>query len=87
MCGSDKQYLHELAVAVRGALGRATIVYTTDPPWLLDKGSIAGPEVFTCAYTGPALARMLSPALVWPAWHVLDFKLRAHEVEVVERHC
>ena len=54
MCGSDKQYLHELAAAVRGVLGRRTIVYTTDPPWLLDKGSIAGPEVFTCASTPAA---------------------------------
>ncbi len=82
MCGSDKQYLHELAAAVRSNLGHATIVYTTDPPWLLDKGSIAGPEVFTCASTAAAPACTSSPAAVWPVHHVQDPKLQAYQVEV-----
>ena len=65
MCGSDKQYLHKLAVAVRSVLGRATVVYTTDPPWLLDKGSLAGTEVFTYACSAAVPAALLCPATVW----------------------
>ncbi len=87
MCGSDKQYLHELAAAVRSNLGRATVVYTTDPPWLLDKGSIAGPEVFTCVPTAAALARTLAPAALWPVHHLLDFELQSRMVDVLSWQC
>ena len=58
MCGSDRQYLRQLSAAVRDALGSATYVYTTDPPWLLHKGSLPGPEVYTCAPAPTALRRL-----------------------------
>ena len=48
MCGSEHEYLHQLAAAVRSVMGPATYVYTTDPPWLLTKGSMPGTEVYSC---------------------------------------
>jgi hypothetical protein len=48
MCGSEHEYLHQLAAAVRSVLGPAIYVYTTDPPWLVTKGSMPGTEVYTC---------------------------------------
>ena len=51
MCGSEHEYLHQLAAAVRSVMGPATYVYTTDPPWLLTKGSMPGTEVYSCVRT------------------------------------
>lgn len=48
MCGKDPAYLRQLVAMVKAGLGRATIVYTTDPPWLLQQGSLPGTEMYTC---------------------------------------
>ena len=72
MCGSEHEYLHQLAAAVRSVLGPATYVYTTDPPWLLTKGSMPGTEVYSCVPQPrrPAPAHLQSLqwrlTLVWP---------------------
>ena len=63
MCGSDKQYLRSLAKAVRDVLGFATYVYTTDPPWLIRKGSLPGTVIYTCALD-PASSSLTFPLLL-----------------------
>ena len=65
MCGSEHEYLHQLAAAVRSVLGPATYVYTTDPPWLVTKGSMPGTEIYTCGSDGRHLYRLnFAPASI-----------------------
>lgn len=48
-CGSDKVYLRHLVARAHELLGDDVILYTTDPPANVAKGSLLGDEVYTCA--------------------------------------
>jgi len=54
-CGSDKVYLRHLISSARAILGNEVILYTTDPPANVEKGSLPGDEIFTCAPEAYAL--------------------------------
>jgi hypothetical protein len=45
-CGESKAYLRNLIGVARKAL-RDVVIFTTDPPSIVKKGSIAGDEVYT----------------------------------------
>ena len=46
-CGHSKGYLRNLIGLARKTFGDDTIVFTTDPPSIVDAGSIPGDEVYT----------------------------------------
>lgn len=47
---NDNQgYLRHLVATTRQHLGQDVVIYTTDPPPNVQKGSLPGAEVFTCA--------------------------------------
>lgn len=46
-CGSDKVYLRHLVALARELLGDDVILYTTDPPANVAKGSLPGDEIYT----------------------------------------
>jgi len=48
-CGSDRTYLRHLVATARRYLGPDVILYTTDPPPNVARGSLPGDEVYTCA--------------------------------------
>ena len=48
-CGSDRTYLRHLVATARRHLGPDVILYTTDPPPNIARGSLPGDEVYTCA--------------------------------------
>jgi beta-galactosidase len=47
-CGSDRTYLRHLVATARQHLGDEVILYTTDPPPNVARGSLPGDEVYTC---------------------------------------
>ncbi len=48
-CGSDRTYLRHLVATARRHLGPDVILYTTDPPPNVARGSLPGDEVYTYA--------------------------------------
>jgi len=48
-CGSDRTYLRHLVATARRYLGPDVILYTTDPPPNVARGSLPGDEVYTYA--------------------------------------
>lgn len=46
--GGDLAYVRHLVNLAQGLLGKEAILYTTDPPPVVQKGSLPGDEVFTC---------------------------------------
>lgn len=54
----DAKYLSFLKDRIHQYLGKDTIIYTTDPPSVIDKGTIFGRDVYSCApseYTNLAI--------------------------------
>lgn len=47
-CGSDRTYLRHLVATARQHLGDDVILYTTDPPPNVARGSLPGDEIYTC---------------------------------------
>ena len=47
--GGDLNYVRHLVGLARGILGQEAILFTTDPPPVVQKGSLPGDEVFTYA--------------------------------------
>ena len=45
-CGDSKPYLRNLIGVARKAMGDV-VIFTTDPPSIIEKGSIAGDEVYS----------------------------------------
>lgn len=45
--GGDLKYVRHLVNLAQGILGKEAILYTTDPPPVVQKGSLPGDEVFT----------------------------------------
>ena len=45
--GEDKPYIRHLVGLVRQHLGNEILIYTTDPPDVVHKGSLPGDEVFS----------------------------------------
>ncbi|KAI3434573.1 hypothetical protein D9Q98_002644 [Chlorella vulgaris] len=52
-CNDDKAYLRHLAALVRMHLSRRTLLFTTDPPGVAARGTLAGEEVYTVVDFGP----------------------------------
>lgn len=52
-CGSSKAYLQNLIAVARATLGQETVIFTTDPPYNVGKGSLAGDKVYTCVLPSP----------------------------------
>ena len=48
-CGSERNYLRHLVATARRHLGPDVILYTTDPPPNVARGSLPGDEVYTYA--------------------------------------
>ena len=46
--GPNEEYMEHLVGTVRSVLGDDFIIYTTDPPPNIAKGSIAGDSVYRC---------------------------------------
>ena len=46
--GPNEEYIKHLVGTVRSVLGGDFIIYTTDPPPNIAKGSIAGDPVYRC---------------------------------------
>ena len=46
-CGSSKAYIRSLIATAKEAFGKDMIIFTTDPPSIVERGSIAGDEVYT----------------------------------------
>ena len=46
-CGDSKSYLRNLIAAAKAAFGEDMIIFTTDPPSIVEKGSLEGDEVYT----------------------------------------
>ncbi len=44
--GPNEKYMRHLVGTVRASLGNDVVIYTTDPPPNIAKGSIAGDEVY-----------------------------------------
>lgn len=47
--GPNEPYLRHLLASARAALGDDALIYTTDPPPNIQKGSLAGGDVYSCA--------------------------------------
>ena len=52
-CGDDKAYLRHLVALARAHLGDDVLLFTTDPPGVAAKGTLAGDEVYTVVDFGP----------------------------------
>jgi beta-galactosidase len=52
-CGDDKSYLRSLASIVRTHLSDRVLLFTTDPPGVAPRGTLAGEEVYTVVDFGP----------------------------------
>lgn len=52
-CGDDKAYLRSLASIVRTHLSSKVLLFTTDPPGVAPRGTLAGDEVYTVVDFGP----------------------------------
>lgn len=52
-CGENKSYLRHLIRLARTHLGEDIVLFTTDPPEIAAKGSIAGDAVYTVVDFGP----------------------------------
>ena len=46
-CGSSKTYLRNLIATAKASLGKEAVIFTTDPPYNVEKGSLPGDEVYT----------------------------------------
>lgn len=46
-CGNNKPYLRNLIQAAKRNFGEEMVVFTTDPPTIIEDGSIKGDEVFS----------------------------------------
>lgn len=46
-CGSSKSYIRSLITTAKAAFGEDMIIFTTDPPSIVESGSLAGDEVYT----------------------------------------
>ena len=57
-CGEDKDYLRHLIATARAHLSPDVLLFTTDPPNVAPKGSIAGEEVYTVVDFGPGAGRV-----------------------------
>ena len=49
-CGSSKNYIRSLIATAKAAFGEEMIIFTTDPPSIVERGSIAGDQVYTWDY-------------------------------------
>lgn len=47
--GPNEPYLRHLLASARAALGEDALIYTTDPPPNIQKGSLAGGDVYSYA--------------------------------------
>ena len=47
--GPNEPYLRHLLASARAALGEGALIYTTDPPPNIQKGSLAGGDLYSCA--------------------------------------
>lgn len=45
--GPDRKYLRFLSDKLRQYMGEDVLIYTTDPPDYVERGSLPGDEVFT----------------------------------------
>lgn len=64
--GPNEPYLRHLLATARASLGEDALIYTTDPPPNLGKGTLAGDDVYTCAAPAHAIhspARLPSSAV------------------------
>jgi beta-galactosidase len=46
--GPNEKYMRHLLQTARASLGDTAVIYTTDPPTNINKGSLAGDEVYRC---------------------------------------
>jgi hypothetical protein len=51
--GPNQPYLRHLLASARASLGDDVVIYTTDPPPNLAKGTLPGAEVYSCAPAPP----------------------------------
>lgn len=47
--GPNERYLRHLLATARASLGDEALIYTTDPPPNLGKGTLPGADVYSCA--------------------------------------
>ena len=47
--GPNEPYLRHLNDTARNGLGNSVVLYSTDPPSVIDKGTLGGNYVFACA--------------------------------------
>lgn len=47
--GPNERYLRHLLATARASLGADALIYTTDPPPNLGKGTLPGADVYSCA--------------------------------------
>jgi beta-galactosidase len=52
-CGEDHEYIRKLVDMAKRHLGPDVVLYTTDPPGIVVKGSLPGDEIFTAVDFGP----------------------------------
>lgn len=57
--GPNERYLRHLLATARASLGEEALIYTTDPPPNLGKGTLPGADVYSCA----PLTLTLTPSL------------------------
>ena len=67
-CGEDKDYLRHLIATARAHLSPDVLLFTTDPPNVAPKGSIAGEEVYTVVDFGPGAGRVGGWVGGWACW-------------------
>lgn len=83
-CGDNKDYLQHLVATARTHLGNDIILYTTDPPGVINRGTLAGGEVYRYAAARPAgcVCLLVSGAVYWAFsayfLHVLVVDARQH---------
>ena len=64
-CGASKVYLRALAATTRRALGDNVMLFTTDPPQLVERGSLPGDELFTYASQYYCMCKNCVPKVSW----------------------
>lgn len=70
-CGSDSDYIRHLLATAKAALGDDVIFYTTDPPSLIQAGSLPGDELYTLAPIPSSLSFQAHSF----SWHSIDHDL------------
>ena len=67
--GPNEPYLRHIVQTARQGLGDEVVLYSTDPPSVINKGTLGGHYVYACAALPLPAMRMLHAAVLCTCMH------------------